>query len=122
MQYFGCTTCPQAAETADPDGDGLSNLQELLAGTDPTNSASAFRILSLSPEGDDLRIIWATAGGRTNEVQATAGDADGGYPTNFIDISGLIIILGNGDATTNCLDIGGATNAPARFYRVRLVP
>jgi hypothetical protein len=61
-------------------------------------------------------------GGRTNEVQATAGGADGGYTTNFIDISGLIVILGSGDTTTNYVDVGGATNFPSRFYRVWLVP
>jgi autotransporter-associated beta strand protein len=36
MQYFGCTTCPQAALTADPDGDGLANLIERALGLDPT--------------------------------------------------------------------------------------
>ena len=45
-QYFNCTVCPQAAAAADPDGDGMSNTNEFLVGTDPTNSASAFRITS----------------------------------------------------------------------------
>ena len=58
----------------------------------------------------------------TNAVQAAAGDANGGYTTNFTDISGLIIISGSGDATTNYVEIGGATNVPARYYRVRVVP
>ena len=34
----------------------------------------------------------------------------------------LDLVTGNGNVTTNCVDSGGATNAPARFYRVRLVP
>jgi hypothetical protein len=122
MQYFGCTDCSQAAGAADPDGDGQNNLAELLAGTDPTNSASAFCITGVTQEGDDVRITWATAGGRTNTVQAATGGTDGGYSSNFIDISGLMIITGSGDATTNFVDVGGATNSPSRFYRVRLVP
>jgi PKD repeat protein len=123
MQYFGCTDCPQAAGTADPDGDGQNNLAEFLAGTDPTNSASAFCITGVAQEGDDVRITWTTAGGRTNTVQGAAGDAPGSYATtNFIDISELMIITGSGDATTNFVDVGGATNGAARFYRVRLVP
>ncbi|MGD0650215.1 MAG: fibronectin type III domain-containing protein [Verrucomicrobiia bacterium] len=122
QQYFGCTTCLQAAADADPDGDGQNNLTEFLAGTDPTNSMSGLRIIGVTQEGDNVRVAWTTAGGRTNAVQATAGDVEVGYTTNFIDISGPIIILGNGDTTTNYVDVGGATNAPARYYRIRLVP
>jgi hypothetical protein len=47
---------------------------------------------------------------------------DGSYATNFLDLSGLIIISGSGDAATNYLDSGGATNIPARYYRIRLQP
>jgi autotransporter-associated beta strand protein len=122
IQYFGCTDCPQAADSADPDGDGQVNFAEFLAGTDPLSATSAFRILALSSEGDNMRITWATAGGRTNAVQAAINVADGCYTTNFIDVTGPIIIPGNGEATTNYIDEGGATNAPARFYRIRLVP
>jgi len=35
--------------TADADGDGMSNLQEFLSGTDPTNSASYLHITSVTP-------------------------------------------------------------------------
>jgi hypothetical protein len=73
-------------------------------------------------QGNDVLITWTSAGAHTNAVQATAGDGNGGYATNFTDISSLIIIMGSGDATTNYTDVGGATNAPAQFYRVRLVP
>jgi rhamnogalacturonan endolyase len=122
MDYFNCTNCPLAAASADPDGDGQNNQAEFLAGTDPTNSASGLRILSISPRSNDILIIWATAGGRTNAVQAADGDGTGGYNTNFTDISVPIIISGGGDAATNYLDVGGETNIPARYYRVRLVP
>ncbi len=120
LQYFGCTNCPQADAAADPDGDGQNNLAEFLAGTDPTNSTSVLRITSVVPQGSDLKITWTTAGGHTNALQATLGNP--GYNTNFADITGPIIINGSGDAITNYIDLGGATNAPARFYRVRLVP
>jgi fibronectin-binding autotransporter adhesin len=122
MNYFGSTTNPAAAASADPDGDGPNNWAEFLSGTNPTNSLSALRIVSVLSQGNDVDIIWATGGGRTNAVQATAGDADGGYTTNFTDFSGLIILPGSGDATTNYVDAGGATNTPARYYRIRLVP
>ena len=120
--HFGCTSCPQAAAAADPDGDGLNNEAEFEAGTDPTSSASGLRIISTTAQGNDVVIIWTTAADHTNVVQATAGDGNGGYATNFADISGPIVIAGVGNVATNYTDSGGATNVPARYYRVRLSP
>lgn len=59
---------------------------------------------------------------RTNVLEAAAGDADGSYTNGFVDVNGLIVIAGSGDATTNSVDTGGATNAPSHYYRIRLVP
>ncbi len=36
MDHFGCIECPEAAASADPDRDGLTNLEEFNAGTNPT--------------------------------------------------------------------------------------
>ncbi len=113
-QYFGSATNAAAAADADPDGDGMSNLQEFLTGTDPTNSVSSFRITSIAAEGDDVRVTWMTADGKTNALQA-GNDC----LTNLADI---FIVTNTVGPTTNYLDLGAATNAPARYYRVRLVP
>ena len=72
-------------------------------------------------ENYDLPMSTVSTEGST-VVQATAGDGNGGYATNFTDLSGLIIIAGSGDQATNYTDAGGATNVPARYYRVRLAP
>jgi len=122
LQFFNCTSCPQAAPDADPLGKGMSNTNQFLAGLNPTNSASALRITSTVQQTTDVVITWTTASGRTNAAQASAGDASGGYTNNFTDISGSIVITGNGDTTTNYVDGGGATNSPSRYYRIRLVP
>jgi hypothetical protein len=119
VRYFGHIGVDP---NADPDGDGCNNLCEFLSGTDPTNSASSFRITSVLTQNSDVLVSWTTGGGRTDVVQATAGEPDGSYATNFIDVSPLIIIPGTGDQSTNYLDTGGATNLPSRYYRVRLVP
>ncbi len=117
MKYFGCTDCAEAADSTDRDGDGQSNLAEFLAGTDPTNSASLFRITSVAPQGNDLFITWNMGSGKTNALQAASS---GGYGTNgFTDI---FIVTNTVGTVTNYFDIGAATNTPARYYRVRLVP
>jgi PKD repeat protein len=123
QQYFGCTACPQAQPDADPYGKGMSNFNQFLAGLNPTNPASLFQIISIAQNTTDVVIVWNTAGIRTNVVQATAGDGNGGYvTTNFTDISGPIILGVVGDTTTNYTDAGGATNSPSRYYRIRLGP
>ena len=122
VQYFGSTTNPAAAANVDPLGKGMSNFNQFLAGINPTNPASAFRITSVVQQGSDVLVTWTTAGGYTNVVQVNAGLPDGSYSTNFSDLSGLIVVSGSGDAVTNYLDAGGATNVPARYYQIRLGP
>ena len=116
-QSYGLDPLNAGDANVDNDGDGMSNLQEDLAGTDPTNSTSAFRILSVVATDNDVLVTWQAVGGRTNVVQA-ASDLAGSY-TN---VSPNIVLTGSSDITTNYLDAGGATNIPARYYRVRLVP
>jgi PKD repeat protein/lysophospholipase L1-like esterase len=115
MQYFNSTN-GLATPDADPDGDGMNNLTEFLTGTDPTNGASAFRIITVIPQDSDILVSWEGCGGKTNAVQATPNLVDG-----FADISSNIILSGSGELTTNFLDVGAVTNA-SRLYRVRLVP
>ena len=118
--YFGgngATTNNQSCATCDPDGDGMSNLQEFLTGTNPTNTASAFRVISVSRSGTDIRVTWMTGAGKTNILQA-APNVGGSYS----NVSPNMVVTGNGDSITNYLDVGGATNIPGRYYRVRLVP
>jgi hypothetical protein len=121
LQYFGCTGCPQADGDADPDGDGMSNTNEFLSGTNPTNSASVLRIISIVRQTTDVVITWTTAGGYTNAAQATTGDGNSGYSTDFVNISAPIFLPGSGDTTTSYVDVGGATNVPSRYYRIRLL-
>jgi PKD repeat protein len=120
IQYFGSTTNPAAAANTDPDGDGLSNLQEFLAGTDPTNGASGFRIVSIVPQGSDLSVTWNMGPGKTNALQVTSGDGSGNFVTNgFAD---LYVVTNTVGTVTNYTDLGAVTNQPTRYYRVRLVP
>jgi uncharacterized repeat protein (TIGR03803 family) len=77
----------------------------------------ALQITSITQTGNDIAISWTTGGiGSTNELQAAAGAADGNYNTNnFPTIFAVTNVVG---PATNYLDVGGATNTPARYYRV----
>jgi hypothetical protein len=83
---------------------------------------NTFRIVSVTPQGNDMLVTWMMGPGATNTLQVTSGDGNGNYVTNgFTDV----FIVTNNTAVgtvTNYLDIGAATNKPSRFYRARLVP
>ena len=79
-------------------------------------------ITSIAKEGNNIRITWQTSPGTTNIVQVGNGPVNGNYSTNFTDLGSPLAITGSGIVSTNYLDVGGATNVPTRYYRVRLVP
>jgi hypothetical protein len=84
---------------------------------------NAFRIASVAPEGNDLRITWLMGPGATNALQVAAGAVDGSYETNnFTDI--FVVTNNTTPGTiTNYLDVGAASSTnTSRFYRARLVP
>ncbi|HUJ11385.1 MAG TPA: autotransporter-associated beta strand repeat-containing protein [Verrucomicrobiae bacterium] len=133
-QYFGCTGCGQAQGTADPDGDGMNNTNEFLAGFVPTNSAAYLHILSIVRTNTDVRVTYLGANGnstttppigsRTNVLEYTTGTANGSYSNNFVSANVTNILSGGTGVgvVTNMVDPGGATGA-TRYYRVRvLVP
>jgi T5SS/PEP-CTERM-associated repeat protein len=83
---------------------------------------NTFRIVSVVPQSNDLLVTWMMGPGQINALQATAGGPDGSYNTN--GFSDIFIVTNNAivGAITNYLDLGAATNVPARYYRARLVP
>ncbi len=129
-QQYGLSAFDPTVSGKDPDGTGLTALQDYLAGLDPTNPASAFRIIAISQAGGTNTLTWKTSGGDlnaasfggptviTNIVQGTAGMSDGSYSNDFSDISGALIIVPAGDTVTNYADASG-TNG---YYRIRLGP
>ena len=120
-QSYGLDPFNAADASVDTDGDGFSNLQEYQAGTDPTNSASALRIIELEPDDDDVLVTWTAVGGKRYVLQTTTGDS-GSFSNNFVDLNPAIVASGTGETTVTVLHLGAATNAPSRFYRVRLLP
>jgi len=98
---------------------GEDGLQLNAENVNPPPPPGVFKLTGVAMQGSNTLITWNTIGGETNVVQA-AGKT-GSLSTNFSDISPSIV-AGGGDLTNaSYLDVGGATNFTARFYRVRLV-
>lgn len=81
----------------------------------------SFQINSLTSQGNDMLLAWTGFGGTSNFVQAANGGPTGAYSTNFVNISPLILVPSVGATNMSYLDVGGATNGPARYYRVSQV-
>ncbi|HEU0008386.1 MAG TPA: alpha-amylase family glycosyl hydrolase [Verrucomicrobiae bacterium] len=94
----------------DPDGDGFSNLQEYLAGTDPWDGGSLLKIIDLA--GTGRVIIWNSIPGRNYQVFATTN-----VNAAFTARSGTLTAFTSPMSFTN--------PAPVRareFYRVLVFP
>jgi hypothetical protein len=116
-QQYGLDPFDPTVAGADPDHDGMNNLQEYLAGTNPTNNASSLKITSLVMTNGNVRVNWSAVGGKSYVVQTNSG-----LGTAFADASPVITISGTGPKATNYLDTGIATGSQTRLYRVRLGP
>ena len=90
----------------------------------PPGPAADFKVLSIKRATNDVVLTWLAPGGTTNVVQATNGTA-GNYATNgFGVVSAPFINPGSASTgvTNTYTDSFGATNKPARYYRVRQTP
>ncbi len=98
---------------ADDDGDGMSNAAEDLAGINPLDSVSQFRITEMNRiDATHVTVTWTSARGKMYRVEATMDLA-----TPFTPVSGTVASAG---PSTSVAD-AAATSTP-RFYRVSVVP
>lgn len=110
IQYFGSITSPQAAPGADPDGDGLNNLQEYLAGTDPTDPHSALKVDAIQVEPTRVLLQFQAMTGRTYSILYSS--VLGGSWTKLINVAA--------QATNRVVTISDTSANPGidRFYRL----
>ena len=110
-QYFGSPSASAAAPQADPDGDGFNNLQEYLAGTNPSLRSSFLQIESVQPSGNGSVIYFTAVAGKTYSILFKDDLSDGVW-----------LRLGNVSAQLSTGRIGVVDsipgNPPARFYRL----
>jgi parallel beta-helix repeat protein len=114
LQGYGLPTTASALYV-DSDGDGLNNWQEWLAGTNPTNAASALRLQLTVVLPAGVTLTWASVTNRTYFVQrATSLVPPPGFSLLQTNIPGL-------PGTTSFTDTNPPAPGPA-FYRVGVQP
>ena len=97
---------------ADPDGDGLTNWQEFLAGTDPGDADSVLKVTGVRPVADGVELNWSSVAGRTYKI-AVANSLSG----PFLPLEEAIVAT---DATT-VVTLGVDFSDRQMFFRVILV-
>jgi hypothetical protein len=101
-----------ATPLGDPDHDGLSNLQEWLAGTDPTVDRVS-RLLAVTVRGRDLAVRFQSVPGTVYRLERTANLTQPNWVTASPDLVGDGSILEAKDVE--------AASAGSWFYRLRLL-
>lgn len=107
MTYFGSDIVNWPRLADDPDHDGMSLLQEFLAGTDPTDPGSALRT-GLRATAQGLFLDWNTHAGFIYQVQAAPTPSG-----PWTDLGAPRFAAG----ATDSLFVGGG---PTAYYRVVL--
>lgn len=107
---------PTASEPyEDTDGDGMSNLDEYRAGTDPTAGSSALRITSVLRRGNDVTLTFPGVAGKAYRVEASANLEDG-------FTQDLLTLPPRSSTATQEVTLAGEANYPKRFYRLVVLP
>jgi hypothetical protein len=107
QKYFGDNTDLWPLATADSDGDGVNNLNEFLAGTNPTNAASALQVQLVNTQ-QGMFLYWNTQPGLTYQVLVKTN-----LTAAWSNLGALRFAAGTNDS----IYVGGA---PAGYYQIQL--
>ena len=99
----------------DPDGDGFTNLQEFLAGSNPRDPADPTVILNTRASGGDFFFTFKSIAGRTYRIECKDSLTDIAWLALGADITAT-------GPTTEVPDPGAITGQLSRFYRARVLP
>ncbi len=110
----GTTTNSTNCATCDADHDGMNNLGEFLAGTNPTNAASVLKGGTLAKSGADVVLSFQSVAGVVYRVYERADVA----PGNWAILADQIL----GTGGTIQLTDPGAASLPRRFYKLQVLP
>lgn len=115
LANFGTTNVDA---NSDPDGDGMSNLQEYLAGTNPNDAKDNLRITSSQVSflggNDNDALVWTSHPNRQYRVQQN---------TNLVSAvwtdAGVLLAPDSGTNTTRTLQFTGPVSQ--RFFRIETI-
>lgn len=103
------------SQTADADGDGRSNYEEYLAGTDPKNANSCLTVKTFAPlPGGGFTLTWDTITGKTYRIERSPTLSTGQWT---ILQSGV-----PGDGTIKSFTDSNPGANPKLFYRIVVSP
>jgi type VI secretion system secreted protein Hcp len=94
----------------DKDGDGMSNLDEYLAGTDPSQSNSVFRCTLVYAGGTAATLSWSSVAGRQYRVFYAGAVSDTFTP------------MGDFAGSNSVTQLAVPLSLLPRFYRVQVLP
>ena len=115
MANFGTTqSTGNAADAADPDGDGWSNALEYAAGTNPNDSSSALKISQIQASGNNMMVSFPTVLGKYYRLERSDTLQSNSWTTVQDNVAGT-------GAAVQVTDSSGAMQ-PKRFYRLILLP
>lgn len=103
----------------DPDNDGMTNLQEQMAGTDPLDAASRLRLACTRLEDGNLRLTWPVVSGRKYLLEyADAANSD------FVPVAPAEFprrAQTAGEMIQQDAPLVDGARLSARYYRVRVM-
>lgn len=117
IAHFGATNAPNAAATADPDGDDASNSLEWLTRTSPTNALEFWSIGVQRAGSQNLEVTYPRLVNRGFEVQWNTNITNTAT-WRFLDIPANRPYFAATNETATVPD--ATTDAPAKYYRVRV--
>ncbi len=113
LRWFGTVYNALSAANTDACGDGISNWQKYIAGTDPTDPTAYPRLKSKTPapSGSTFAIHWPTVAARQYVIERSASLFPGVWTT-----------LGTNTGTGGDMEFDDSNNGQVSFYRVLILP